>query len=385
MATKRRERGTGNVRPDPGRPGSWIGAVQINGRRYSARGRTKTDVSARLAEIKAGVITGAPRSRNDLTVTVGAIIDRFVERELPNRRVHGRALAPGTIRNYRFYLGVVTDELGKVRLADLTVARVETMFDGLAARGFSRATLTKLSSMFATVVDSAMKLDLIHRNAVRLATLPPTAREAVRRRALVPDDARKLLAQLRHERNGALFAVSLLLGLRPGEAAALWWADVDLDAGTVNVTRGLQRDGGTVAIVDNLKTEASKRTIAMPADLTDWLREHRHAQRVERFAAHRWADEQLVFATPAGTVTDPSNNRDDLAAICARAGVPRTLPVELRHSCASLLSDLGVPNEQIADLLGHTTTRMVEATYRHRLRPVVDVAARADWRAVDAG
>jgi integrase len=38
-----------------------------------------------------------------------------------------------------------------------------------------------------------------------------------------------------------------------------------------------------------------------------------------------------------------------------------------------------VPIERIADLLGHTTTRMAEQTYRHRIRPVIDVAARHDW------
>ena len=59
-------------------------------------------------------------------------------------------------------------------------------------------------------------------------------------------------------------------------------------------------------------------------------------------------------------------------------GVPVILPNDLRYSCASLLSDEGMPNEMIADLLGQTSTRMVEATYTHRLRrPVVDIAARS--------
>ena len=40
---------------------------------------------------------------------------------------------------------------------------------------------------------------------------------------------------------------------------------------------------------------------------------------------------------------------------------------------------MGVSNEEIADLLGHTTTRMVDQIYVHRLRPTVDVAVTADW------
>lgn len=379
MAKARREKGTGNVREDPNRPGSWIGAVQVDGRRFTARGRTRTDVSAKLARLKAEALTGAGRSRDNRTVSVQQVIDRFLERELPNRRSNGRPLAPGTIANYYTYLAAVGAELGKVKLSALTPTAVENMLDRLAGRGYSRASLSKLQSMLSTVVDSAQRRDLVHRNVVRLASIPPTAKGATRRRSLSPEDARRLLAALRNERNGLLYALSLRVGLRPGEAGALWWDDVDLEAGTVNVTRGVQRDGGKVTIADDLKTASSKRTIEMPPDVVDWLREHRQSQLVERMAATKWADDRLVFATPNGSVTDPSNNRDDLTAICARAGVPRVLPVELRHSCASLLSDMGVPNEQIADLLGHTTTRMVEATYRHRLRPLISVAARADW------
>jgi len=112
---------------------------------------------------------------------------------------------------------------------------------------------------------------------------------------------------------------------------------------------------------------------------------------VERLAATTWRKPQLVFASPTGSVLSPPNTRRHLAAICKTAEVPAIKPNELRHSCASLLSDIGVPNEEIADPLGHTTTRMVGQTYRHRLRPVVVVAvavavavaasADADWAA----
>ena len=87
----------------------------------------------------------------------------------------------------------------------------------------------------------------------------------------------------------------------------------------------------------------------------------------------------VMFATTTGTVIEPRNARRHLAEVCERSGVPIVRPNKLRHSCASLLSDAGVPLELIADLLGHTTTDMLDRTYRHRLRPVVDVAARATW------
>lgn len=393
MARARRDNGTGNIRPDTSRrgewhgsrwTGSWIGSVQIDGRRYAARGKTKGDVAAKLAQRTAEALTGTGRSAGNDKVTVANAIEMFLERDLPNRKSRGRPLAPGTLENYRYNLGIVSGELGKVALTRLTVIQVEQMLDRLAerrVRPFGNQSLTKLVSMFATAIDAAQRRDIVHRNVARLAALPADAKRAGERNALAPDEARKLLAAIRERRNGAMWGLSLRLGLRPGEAAALHWDDVDLDGTppTVNITRGLQRARGTVVVSDNLKTAKAKRTIELPADVADWLADHRRQQVAERLAAPHWDDDRLVFASPNGRVIDPARARRRLATICSEIGVPRVTPNELRHSCASLLSDDGVPIERIADLLGHTTTRMVEQTYRHRIRPVIDVAARHDW------
>ena len=95
-----------------------------------------------------------------------------------------------------------------------------------------------------------------------------------------------------------------------------------------------------------------------------------------KLAARVWAkvDADLVFPTAQGTPWDLSNARDELTRICAEAGIARITPHELRHSCASILNDRGVPLELIADLLGHVDTTMLARTYRHRLRPSADAA-----------
>jgi integrase len=52
-------------------------------------------------------------------------------------------------------------------------------------------------------------------------------------------------------------------------------------------------------------------------------------------------------------------------AICGRQ------PFSLRHSFVSLLSDAGVPIEQISRLVGHSGTTTTEAIYRKQIRPVL--------------
>ncbi len=50
-------------------------------------------------------------------------------------------------------------------------------------------------------------------------------------------------------------------------------------------------------------------------------------------------------------------------------------PRELRHSFVSVLSDAGVPLQQISQLVGHIGTTVTEIVYRHQLRPVVQTGA----------
>jgi integrase len=47
-------------------------------------------------------------------------------------------------------------------------------------------------------------------------------------------------------------------------------------------------------------------------------------------------------------------------------------PREMRHSFVSLLSDSGVPIENIARLVGHAGgSEVTETVYRHQIRPVL--------------
>ncbi len=76
-----------------------------------------------------------------------------------------------------------------------------------------------------------------------------------------------------------------------------------------------------------------------------------------------------MFTSEVGTPIDPSNLRRTTKALCEDAGVDPVSPNELgRHTAASLLSDAGMPLEDIAELLGHESTRMLEAHYKHPVR-----------------
>jgi integrase len=62
--------------------------------------------------------------------------------------------------------------------------------------------------------------------------------------------------------------------------------------------------------------------------------------------------------------------------VCTAAGVGDAwTPRELRTSFVSLMSHNGVSTEEIARLVGHSSTRTTEVVYRRELRPVITTGA----------
>lgn len=110
----------------------------------------------------------------------------------------------------------------------------------------------------------------------------------------------QFLGHVRPHRPYALFHLVALRGLRRGEAAGLRWADLDLDTGTLTVTRQLQQLGGKLE-TGAPKTEAGWRVVALDWTTIAALRAHQVRQQAERAAAGAgWAETGYVFTTPAG-------------------------------------------------------------------------------------
>jgi integrase len=173
----------------------------------------------------------------------------------------------------------------------------------------------------------------------------------------------------------AYVVLSLLIGARTEELRALRWRDVDLvgapDATTpvppsVSVVRSVRAGGDT-------KTRKSRRRLAMPGRCVEALRHHRARLPGEP------SPTALVFASQAGTELDAHNVRRAFRRIVKAAGLPPAewTPRELRHSFVSLLSDAGMPTEDISRLVGHSNTVITETVYRHQLKPVLEDGATA--------
>ena len=153
------------------------------------------------------------------------------------------------------------------------------------------------------------------------------------------------------------------------ELRALTWSHVDLGATppVIMVWHSVRAGGDT-------KTRKSRRTLELPHRCTEALRGHHDRQdQFRKRAGDRWQDNDLVFASRVGTALSAGNVRRAFRKIAKAAGLDEDdwTPRELRHSFVSLLSDAGVPIEQISRLVGHSGTTTTETIYRQQIRPVV--------------
>lgn len=365
----RRSNGDGSVHHEVER-NRWVGRLYVDGERRKVTARTRAEVVAKMNTLRGREASGEPVG--DGNITVGEVLERWQARVLD-----GRDLAPSTREQYLWALRLVRAEFARRRLRRLSVDQVETGLDHIAAgahgRPLARSSLARVRDLLVDVLDFAVKRRLVASNVARLAELTPGARAPARRRVLDSAQAAVLWNGLDGERLGALFRLQLVTGLRPGEATGLCWDAIDVDQSRLTVRRSVRLTRGRPALVEEVKA-ASFRTIGLPVIAGDVLRVQRRVVAAARLAGTWLPGPDLVFPSPTGRVLDPSNVRRELAGICRRLDLPVLRPNELRHTAATVLSDAGVPLELIADLLGHKNTRMLDQTYRHRVRPSVDIA-----------
>lgn len=253
--------------------------------------------------------------------------------------------------------------LGKIRLDQLTPLHVQEMMNQRLATGLSSKSVAYIHQVLRTALGLAVRWDLVARNVARLVDRPRVQRKPIN--PLTPDEARRFLAAIRGHRLEALFSVALALGLRQGEALGLRWQDIDFSAGTLRVSHQLQRIDTKLTLVPP-KTERSRRTLVMPAMITERLHEHEKRQVAEKlWAGSKWQENGLVFANRAGGPTQARHAIRQFHDALAQAGLRRVRFHDLRHSCATLLLVQGVSPRVVMEVLGHSEIALTMNAYSH--------------------
>ena len=374
---QRRPHGEGSVYWDERRQrylAAKVVGYDARGKRIVRRGSGKTEAAAlralrdRIKEYEAGIRVGADR------YTVKQAVADWLELG------QGKA-GERTTEKHEYLARHVVEHLGARKLKDLRADEVERWLLTLADLQSTR-TLRETRSVLNRAVRRAMVQGMVVRNVVELAQIP-RGRAGRDSRSLTLRQADDVLGRTVGHPMHAYIVLSLTTGLRTEEVRALEWRHVDLEGRpdadaavppSVNVWRSVRVGGDT-------KTRKSRRTLELPTIAVRALRMHQSAQVEARTSAgDRWEEHGLVFASQVGTPLDASNVRRQFRDALRRVpGLDPSdwTPRDLRHSFVSLMSEHGVPLEEISRLVGHSGTAVTEAVYRHELRPVLQTGARA--------
>ena len=162
------------------------------------------------------------------------------------------------------------------------------------------------------------------------------------------------------ERYQALVLLAGTVGLRWGEAIGLSVRDVDFLRRRLSVRQTVEEVSGHVQIVASTKTEASRRSFALPAFLVEQIAAH--------LAQHRpdAGPDGLVFLGPKGGILRRSFEARTFRPAVLTAGLPPTLTFHgLRHVATTLMITNNEHPKVIQHRLGHADPAMSLGVYGH--------------------
>jgi integrase len=267
--SRRGHYGGGSI--DPSGEGSWRIRYRISGRRYAkiVQG-SKTEAAKELRRLLASGDDGKHVAQAKLT------LGQWIEDWLT---LKARSLSGQTLDRYEDLLRKhVVPVLGSRRLQSIGAADIDKLYSGLP---LAAGTLGLLHRILKSCLRSAIKKKLLAYNPADDTEKLKAANDEV---GLILDED-QLALLVRGFVGHSLYpivAVAAFTGMRKGEALALRWVDIDLDACTISISRNVEeikvRDDDKIAMerrVKKPKSARGTRTIQIDPGLAALLRSER--------------------------------------------------------------------------------------------------------------
>jgi integrase len=281
----------------------------------------------------------------------------------------------------RLLAGKHLTSLNALPLVELSAARIDEVLTSKEA-ALSPKTLNNLRAWVQGVFARAIQRQVWTRE--NPANLVPRRKVPKRMPSyLKPDEVQAMLAFLPENWRG-FFAMAVYTGMRRGEVAALQKRDVDLEGGTVVVTRSWESDTtkGRRARLLPLHPELKPYLVAAMKDSTSSLvfarpdgsmqSDHAHLPRLLRSALNSagLVDGWVLKCRRCrhfenSTVADPKP-----CPKCSFKLWPSPMPRrvrfhDLRHTTATLMLKSGASLAVVQRMLGHTDPNVTANTYGH--------------------
>lgn len=263
--------------------------------------------------------------------------------------------------------------LGAVKLANLTPPQIQTFYNGLQRGGLAPKSVRNIHGILTKCLSTAVQVGYLRNNPASMVTLPKVERKEIH--PLTDEQVKAFMQEAVGDEYEILMKVILLTGLRESEAIGLTWDCVDFKAGTIKVSKQLQKrplkDGGFVFTPPK---NGKSRTIKPAPFVMALLKQRRQEQDTQCLQAGMvWAgwsslDERktaLVFTTAAGTNLSPQTVYNHYKKLAVKIGAPDSRVHDLRHTYAVLSLQNGDDIKTVQGNLGHATAAFTLDVYGH--------------------
>ena len=262
----------------------------------------------------------------------------------------------------RSYLSVIKNHIeptiGKIKAAELSTKTVENLFRDMHANGFGAGTIRITRAALSAAYNDAVRLGDLVRNPVRNTKMPNVTANTTK--PLPRADWEKVyLEATKHPRMHARIEVAGMLGLRPGEALGLKWADLNVDECTLLVERQVQRARGKGLVLKEVK-QKTVRTLKISQETVRILLTHKRHQSLNKA---KWTkDNKLIFPNTVGQLGDEKSDRLAFKNLLKDAGVANYQLYQLRKTAFTTMAS-STDLKTLMEFSGHTQVSTVLNSY----------------------
>ena len=272
----------------------------------------------------------------------------------------GDPYKPSALRSYEHGMRKrVLDEIGGVRLSEVTCVDLQDLADRWLAEGLDPSTIRNTLMPLRALFRRALVRGEIALNPTTGLELP--AVRGRRDRIASPEEAAALIASS-PENERALWATAFYAGLRRGELMALRWGAVDLEAGLIRVEHSWDIKEGPI----EPKSRAGTRTVP----IASVLREHlaAHALRSGRRSGLAFGRTESTPFEPTGVAARAASAWIRMNTEREKCDLDQVQPISLhecRHTFASLMIAAGLNAKALSTYMGHSSIAITLDRYGH--------------------
>jgi integrase len=275
---------------------------------------------------------------------------------------------------------IIPNGLGAIRLGALKHSHIQQFIDGRVAAGLSPNYVRVMHAILSIALRRAVRLEVLQTNPATGCDLPKKTRDTLL--CWTEEQIKYFLRATNDDEQQALWLLALTVGLRRGELVALKWRDIQMDRGTLTISRTMTtRVDGSCFIADEPKSAASRRTIVLPAVCAAALKRRKALQNERRLQLGAlWSDDDAVFDNGVGAhYAYPHCLGRKFQSITHHLGLPPIKFHGMRHSAATAMLRNGVPVHTVSHILGHSNPSITLNIYAHVLSDAqTDAAAKID-------